>query len=110
MGYHKRKKDKQQPLDVIQLGECQAPWNPRTQLLLPCTSVQISVPPIAFADNGRSIKTHLIAITVSIVVPKKSKKVKKPKKKKDEDITPVSEPPLKKHKTNGMNGTDTPIA
>jgi len=101
--YHKKKKDKQQPLDVIPLGECQAPWNPRTQLLLPCTSVQISVPPIAFADNGRSIKTHLIAITVSIIVPKKTKKIKKGKKKKGDDKAEdaaVSEPPLKKVKTN----------
>ena len=109
--YHKKKKDKQQPLDVIPLGECQAPWNPRTQLLLPCTSVQISVPPIAFADNGRQIKTHLIAITVSIIVPKKSKKVKKMKKKKEDeggihlDESPVSEPPLKKVKTNGVDVT-----
>lgn len=112
--YHKKKKDKQQPLDVIPLGECQAPWNPRTQLLLPCTSVQISVPPIAFADNGRSIKTHLIAITVSIVVPKKSKKAKKLKKKKEEgktiaqDQTSVPEPPLKKIKTNGISVSDSP--
>lgn len=100
--YHKKKKDKQQPLDVIPLGECQAPWNPRTQLLLPCTSVQISVPPVAFADNGRPIKTHLIAITVSIVVPKKSKKLKKGKKK-GEDIVEPPNKKIKKGKSDSLS-------
>ena len=63
-------------MDLIHLGSCKAPWNPRTQLLLPCSSVNLTVPPYAFVENGRAVKAHILSITVSIVVPKKMYKKK----------------------------------
>ncbi|XP_047143337.1 polycomb protein suz12 isoform X1 [Hydra vulgaris] len=77
--YHKKKKcqDSEQ-MDLIPLGSCKAPWNPRTQLLLPCSSVNLTVPPNAFVENGRAVKAHILSFTVIITVPKKgsSKNIK----------------------------------
>ncbi|XP_057310845.1 polycomb protein suz12-like [Hydractinia symbiolongicarpus] len=98
--YHRRKKGKDAPMEIILLGTCKAPWNPRSQLLLPCSSVQLSVPPSVFAEDGRPIKTHILSITVSISVPKKMRKKRGRKKKdasSDQDNTP--EPPAKRHKS-----------
>jgi len=104
--YHKRKKDKQDaPMDVHLLGSCKAPWNPRSQLLLPCSSVQLSVPPTAFTEGGRAIKTHILSITVGIIVPKRVKR--KPGRKKKVSLTKdaenIEEPPSKRHKSENLN-------
>ena len=67
-------KDTEPPMDIARLGQCQAPWNPRTQLLLPSSTVKLSIPPTAFQEEQRAVKTFILSITVCIMVPKKSKR------------------------------------
>lgn len=86
--YNKKKKDTEPPMDIVRLGQCQAPWNPRSQLLLPSSSVKLSIPPAAFQEEGRAVKTYIISITVCITVPKKVKR--KGKRKTLEEVAPPS--------------------
>ena len=67
---------------MVNLGTCKAPWNPRTQLLTSGTSVQITVPPEVFMEDGKIFKTQILSISISLNVPKKKKK--KPGRKKKE--------------------------
>lgn len=71
---HFLSKDTEPPMDIARLGQCQAPWNPRTQLLLPSSTVKLSIPPTAFQEEQRAVKTFILSITVCIMVPKKSKR------------------------------------
>jgi len=80
--YHKRKKDAEQPMDVIQLGHCLAPWNPRTQMLFPSSQVKLNIPPSSFAENGRTIRTSILSIAVTLMVPRKSRGKRARKSKK----------------------------
>ena len=93
--YHKRKKDLETPMDIINLGSCKAPWNPKSQLLPACSSFKLSIPAASFSENGRTIKTTIISITVSIMVPI-VKKTKKSSKKRDVEN---GEPPRKRMKS-----------
>lgn len=108
----KRKKGKDDALTVVPLGKCKAPWNPRTQLLLPGTSVQLSVPPNVFSETNRSFRTQILSITVSLKVPKR--KSRKAGRRKNEDG--MEEPPSKRYRASVNtdsqtedNDTESPI-
>eukprot|EP00794_Sanderia_malayensis_P008831 gene8831-9776_t len=106
--FARKKRGEEFPVNSLDLGKCTSSWNPRTKLMTPGSSCSISIPRKAFTGTGKTVKTYILSIQVSVPVTKKTSR-RLPKMKmspedasetdKDTDVdstSSLSEPPSKK--------------
>ena len=83
-------KGEEYPVDSLDLGKCTSLWNPRTQMLSTPSTCSISLPRKAFTEDGKSVKTHILSIQVTIPISKKNEK-KVPRNKTGFDEATMSD-------------------
>eukprot|EP00795_Rhopilema_esculentum_P009523 gene9523-17265_t len=113
----RKKKGEEFPVDSLDLGRCTSKWNPSSQALSAPASSSVSIPRKAFKEEGKTVKTHILSIQVTVPVSKRGAKRSSRKKGGSEDASQsdkdaedssstVSEPPTKRPKILLSDGAD----
>jgi len=116
----RKKKGEEIPVDSLDLGQCTSRWNPTSQAFSSPAASSISIPRRAFKDNGRSVKTYILSIQVTVPINKRgSRRLARKKTGPDEhaekevndSASPIAEPPSKKLKSQALDtNEDTPLS